>query len=234
MWVAGADACKAGWVCAAQETVSGTLRFAVVMEVRDLIELLPQPVILCIDIPIGLPDRGARECDRLARSVLGWPRRNSVFPAPVRPALIAAGREEASRITQLVDGRRVSAQGWALYEKIREVDALLGSIPEAQQRIREVHPEVSFWAWNHEQAIQEGKKTRAGREIRLRLVEGWLGNGVLTRARAGRAKHDVGDDDILDAIAALWTAARLAMGAARTLPESPVTDATGLRMEIVY
>ena len=42
------------------------------------------------------------------------------------------------------------------------------------------------------------------------------------------------DDDIQDAIAALWTAHRLARGEAKSLPEHPPTDSTGLPMRIVY
>ena len=40
--------------------------------------------------------------------------------------------------------------------------------------------------------------------------------------------------DILDAFAALWTAERIAAGRARTLPEQPPMDDTGLPMRIVY
>lgn len=79
-----------------------------------------------------------------------------------------------------------------------------------------------------------GKKTQAGKADRRRLVEEWLGTEVLGSARDGHAKKHVADDDILDAIAALWTATRVACGEAETLPEAPPTDSTDLRMEIVY
>jgi predicted RNase H-like nuclease len=46
--------------------------------------------------------------------------------------------------------------------------------------------------------------------------------------------RDVADDDMLDAVAALWTATRLYEGTAETLPDEPPLDAAGLRMEIVY
>ena len=234
MWVAGADGCKRGWICASRNTSTGELRFELVDTTPALMKLIPQPEIVCVDIPIGLPDRGARECDRLARVLLGWPRRSSVFPAPVRPALTATGREEASQITARIDGRRVGAQAWALYAKVRAMDALLRGNADARRRIREVHPEVSFWAWNGQQSIQEGKKTPPGRKKRLRLVESWLGAGILDAARAGRTRRELGDDDILDAVAVLWTATRVATGSAQTLPEAPPLDAIGLRMEIVY
>jgi predicted RNase H-like nuclease len=157
-----------------------------------------------------------------------------VFPAPIRPALCAATRADASRITRQIDGRRVSAQGWQLYPKIRDVDALLESGRGARVRVLEVHPELSFRAWNAGRAIREGKKTRPGAEIRRRLADAWLGPDLLTRARNHVTRSEAADDDILDAVAALWTAVRFHAGQAVTLPPSPPTDATGLPMAITY
>jgi predicted RNase H-like nuclease len=221
-------------VCASRNTTTQEIRFEILATAGALLHLIPRPEILCVDIPIGLPERGARECDRLARALLGWPRRSSVFPAPIRPALEAADREEASRITARIDGRRVPCQAFGLFAKIRAMDELLRTNPEARERIREVHPELSFWAWNGRQAIRESKKTRAGKQSRLRLVDAWLGPGVLEAARVGSRRSELADDDILDAVAVLWTATRIAAGTARILPDGPRGDATGLRMEIVY
>jgi predicted RNase H-like nuclease len=234
MWLAGIDGCKAGWICASRNTSTGELRFDLMASAAALLDLPHHPEVLCIDIPIGLPDCGGRECDREARRLLGRPRGSSVFPAPIRPALKASTREEASRITERADGRRVGAQAWALHPKIRAVDELLASRSEARTRLREVHPEVSFWAWNEGRAIQAGKKTPDGKKARLRLVEAWLSPGLLDVLRKNHRAQDVGDDDVLDAIAALWTAARVADGSALTLPAPPPLDAVGLRMEIVY
>ena len=41
-------------------------------------------------------------------------------------------------------------------------------------------------------------------------------------------------DDVLDAMAAAWTASRFAQGLAGRLPSNPTTDARGLRMEMVF
>jgi len=49
----------------------------------------------------------------------------------------------------------------------------------------------------------------------------------------GLRVKDVGDDDILDAFAALWSAERIPRGVSQSLPERPPTDRFGLRMEIV-
>jgi predicted RNase H-like nuclease len=232
--VAGADGCKLGWFRASRETETGELSFDAVVDVDELVVLAPVPSVVALDIPIGMTDEGPRECDREARRRLGWPRRNSVFPAPVRPALWAATREEANRLTAQRDGRRVGAQAWGLYKKIRSVDAWIASGKAPRGGIREVHPEVCFWAWNGCPPMAAGKKSPEGELERLALAERWLGEGVLEKARGQLPKADVANDDILDAIAALWSATRIEAGTAVTLPENPPADSAGLRMEIVY
>ncbi len=234
VWVAGADGCKKGWLRVSRETETAELCFHLIERSRDLVDCPPQPAVLTLDIPIGLPEAGQRDCDRRARKCLGSPRQSSVFPVPIRPALQAKDRGEASRITEIQDGRKVGVQSWALYEKIREVDELLQSSAEARQRIREVHPEICFWSWSGMRAMADRKKSHAGKTQRCKLAEEWLGPDVLISGRGNHPRKHVADDDILDAIAALWTATRIAQGVAQTLPEHPPIDSTGLPMEMVY
>jgi predicted RNase H-like nuclease len=105
--------------------------------------------------------------------------------------------------------------------------------------VREVHPELSFRAWNDGVPMAHSKRTAAGRaERRLRVAQ-WLGADLLTRAResaetGSHRKRDLADDDILDAVATLWTAHRIVDGRAVRLPDPPPRDALGLPMEIVY
>lgn len=232
-WLSGVDGCRAGWFRACREDLTGELRFGVVENVADLVRSAPYPTIVAVDIPIGLPERGSRACDVAARRCLGA-RRSSVFPAPVRAALAATSREEASEITCRIDGRRVAAQAWGISSKIRDVDAALTSGADLRAAIREVHPEVCFWAWNGGEPMSFAKKKKPGRAERIRLVEGWLGADIVERAREGYAKKELADDDVLDAIAALWTAHRIAAGTSVSLPERPPRDDENLPMQIVY
>jgi predicted RNase H-like nuclease len=59
-------------------------------------------------------------------------------------------------------------------------------------------------------------------------------SGLLEKARGTYLRREVADDDILDAIAALWTATRIITGKSETLPTNPPADAMGLRVETVF
>ena len=234
VWIAGADGCKSGWFRVSWETGTSKLRFHLIKQAQDLLKTPPQPKVLALNIPIGLTEKGQRDCDKQARQLLGWPRRTSVFPAPIRPALEAKNRIDASERTQAIDGRRVNVQTWAIFPKICEVDKFLQSNLEARKRVHEVHPEVSFYAWA-KGPMKASKKKRAGKLERRELVDGWLVPDAFDSARKEvPLKKHVSDDDILDAIAALWTANRINDGNNETLPPKPQTDAKGLRMKIVY
>ena len=112
--VAGVDGCKGGWFCAAKDAGTDSIWFGVYDNAKLLLQQQPEPLIIAIDIPIGLPEAGPRMCDIEARKLLG-PRRSSVFPAPIRPALQGNTRKEADLISRQVDGRGVPAQAFAIY-----------------------------------------------------------------------------------------------------------------------
>ncbi len=152
----------------------------------------------------------------------------------MRVALTASSREEASAITSAIDGRRVGAQAWGIYRKVREVDDQMRNNERAREVVREVHPEICFWAWAGRDPMKHSKRDSAGRAERLALVEAWLGAGVMERARGAISRGQLADDDILDACAALWTANRIQVGVAETLPASPPVDACGLPMQMVF
>ncbi len=187
---------------------------------------------LAIDIPIGLSDAAPRACDQLARRMLGR-RACCVFSAPIRPALHAPNRAGASRITTAADGRGVGCQAWNIYPKIREVDALLTAERRLQKRVFEVHPEVSFSAWNGA-PIADRKKSPVGLKARITLIDRYYGTGSFEAVRARCPRGDVQSDDITDAFAALWSAERIHFHKAVVLPDPPQVDSAGLPMRIVY
>jgi hypothetical protein len=87
--IAGVDGCRAGWIALIECTETRSITARVFLTFRDLVTAL-DAIVIAIDIPIGLTDSGARQCDHLARRHLGSKRGSSVFPAPIRPALAAS------------------------------------------------------------------------------------------------------------------------------------------------
>ncbi len=139
---------------------------------------------------------------------------------------------QAGQIGAQVDGRKLSRQTWAILPKIREVDQFLRADVSRQQWVREVHPEVSFQAWNDSKAMINRKKSLAGRAEREALVDRAYG-AAYRSAQCFLPRGAYGNDDLLDAFAALWTAERFVNGTALSLPAIPPVDSCGLRMEMI-
>lgn len=232
--ISGVDACKGGWICIFKDLVSGEVVSEVYRLIVQLVDRSPRPEVLALDIPIGLTNSGPRECDIIARRLLGHPRRSSVFPAAIRPALEAQDRKQADEITRSIDGRGVGAQAFGLYARIREVDAIMRSYAQARGRIYEVHPELCFMAWNGGKPIKESKKSHLGMSIRQELIQSPFGKRAMQFIRQAHQPSVVADDDIYDAFAALWTAERIQSGVAQVVPNPPGIDASGIQMGIWY
>ena len=231
--VAGVDGCKKGWFCVTKNLCAGDINSAVYSDAKSLLQQQPEPLIIAIDIPIGLTEAGPRICDIEARKLLG-PRRSSVFPAPIRPALQGNTRQEADLISRQVDGRGVPAQAFAIYSKIRDLDRILSAKPQLQERIKEVHPEVCFWAWNDKEAMPNTKKSKEGKAQRRALINQVFGTETVNKIRAEYQRSIVSTDDIHDAFVALWTAERIFEGKAGVIPDPSPLDAMGIYMEMWY
>ena len=181
------------------------------------------PVVVGIDIPIGLPDATAREADRLARTELPPGRKSSVFPTPVRSSVLADTWPEANAANKEATGKGLSHQGFNLCRKIAEVDAWVLAGPGVV--VVEVHPEVSFAALGADTA--PSKRSAAGSGVRREALRR---AGLLLPEQlrgSGWAR-----DDALDACAVAWTARRVAAGEARRLPDPPEVFADGIAAAI--
>ena len=169
----------------------------------QLLGNLPNAEAVGVDIPIGLPEEGLRAADVAARKFVG-PRRSSVFPTPPRAALTAATYAEARKVLT-----SLSAQSFALGKKILEVERCL------EERVFEVHPEVSFAALA-DHHLRYSKRSWNGQMERRRLLS-TAGIALPDELTTGEAAAD----DVLDAAIASWSAARKARGEAATLPPDP-------------
>ncbi len=236
-WIAGVDGCPAGWIAVLRPLEGDGFRVLLAPRLDGIVDAPEAPVSVAVDMPIGLPEavgEGGRAPERLVRPLLGQ-RQSSVFSVPSRRAVFAGDYLEACRIAQETSTppRKVAKQAFHIFPKIREVDLMLRSRPELAARIHECHPEVAFRTMLGT-ALPVAKKVRGrpnpeGLAFRRRLLaEQGFPQALLDMAPPRGAAAD----DLLDACAAAWTAARIARGEAASYPEPPARDAHGLPMAI--
>jgi predicted RNase H-like nuclease len=200
--VVGVDGYRKGWV--AVRLVDGRFGGAFVRPALSQIASEASAVsAIAVDIPIGLPEPGqTRSADRAAREFLR-PRASVVFATPSRAVVEAQDYDEARRLHP-----GTTRQAFALVAKIREADA----VAPADERMHEVHPEVSFRALSG--LVLPPKKTWAGFHARIEALSavGIVLPGDLPAAGVAAV------DDVVDAAGAAWSADRIARGVAETLP----------------
>jgi predicted RNase H-like nuclease len=198
MYVVGVDGTKGGWVGIALDRDGRVAADLVLRPIRSDFRELREASVIAVDVPIGF---GPRQADGAARRFLAGAA-STVFTTPTRAVLeVPFG-----------PGLGVSAQSHALGPRIIHVTELA----LADNRIYEVHPEVSFRAMNRGRPLQHRKKSSGGALERIEL---------LRRQGIELSRLDVSSsaplDDVLDAAAAAWSAYRIAAGTARSLPDEP-------------
>ena len=258
----GVDGCKGGWIGVGLDD-SGKACVKVREAFSDLVDCFGDACVILVDIPIGLPeDTTPRACDIEARKKLGRKRLAAVFPAPPRPFVdkvaltpdwdwtAAHGKPFQEAFAEANKWHRekfrnkgLAAQAFGIAPKIAEMDEFMRTRDAASPEIREVHPEICFWALNEQQPMSHKKSNSEGREERLATlrrcaqdINGIDVDAIFKKARDKWTKTRVADDDILDALAAAITAKIVSQNGDRlgTLPENPQTDSKGLPMEMVY
>lgn len=236
-WVAGVDGCPAGWAVVLRRLDgAGECAFTVMPDFAAIIADPRRPVVIAVDMPIGLPDRvgpGGRGPEREVRRHLGE-RQSSVFSVPSRAAVMEEDyrRSCAVAVRTSEPPRKVSKQCFHLFPKIREIDRLM--TPALESRVYEAHPELAFWRLNGERPMALPKKVkgrphppgldeRTGLLLRHGYDRGFLGQPL---------PRGVGGDDLIDAAVLALTAAHIALGEGRSFPTVPERDGKGLRMAI--
>jgi predicted RNase H-like nuclease len=197
MRVAGIDGTKGGWVVI--ELENG--RFAAARVLRPIetrFDKLPDCQVLGIDVPIGFgpraADAAAREFLRGATSSVFTTSSRDLYEQPYGPGL------------------GLSAQSHALGPRVIHTTRLA----ETDNRLREVHPEVSFRAMNGAAPLRYRKKSAGGVIERIQLLRV---HGIELDALGEAATMPI--DGVLDAAAAAWSAMRIGTGHARSLPDPP-------------
>ncbi len=244
----GVDGCSAGWFSVGLCT-TGVYELMGFFAFEDLLNYYKKAKLILVDIPIGLPKGekdagGGRDFERKAKEKLR-PYGPRVFFTPTRYSVDKAKQSSgsynevyniANKAEREATGSGLSPLSFSLVDKIHEVDTLL---PRQTPRVREVHPEICFWALNGKRALVS-KHTPAGVKDRIAVLDNvlndveWNTDDILKKARRKYQDKYVADHDILDALAAAVTAYRGHLDQFQTLPATPTQDERGLTMEMVY
>jgi len=157
-----------------------------------------------------------------------------VFPAPCRTAIYAESYERANVINKKMTGRGLSLQTWNIIPKIREVDMLLSNDESARLKVREIHPEICFWALAG-YPMEHSKKRREGLLERIQVLKSIYPHtdDIIRQALSTYRRREVARDDILDALSAAVTA-MVGVQKLVSISEEPEFDSRGLRMEIMH
>lgn len=225
--IIGIDGCKSGWF-SIWENQDKSIHSAVFSNLNELKNFFKNEsqLILGIDMPVVLSEVIPRQADQLARKLLSK-KASSVFTAPTPEMLDQPNYEKASLVSKRLFGKSMSLQSWYLFPKIKDVQTM---IHHEDMQIYEIHPELSFRAMNNEQVILESKKTQEGFALRNALLSMHFKNFIFEDIRNQHARKDVMDNDILDALAVLWSAKRIQSNQASYLPQAPEKP----NMQIVY
>jgi predicted RNase H-like nuclease len=199
----------------------------VLRALADVIDYRPSFLNIVIYAPIGIPDKpfgGYRKCDLDARDLLGWPRKTAIAKVPCRDALYAPNMAAAQRIEPWITPLSYRRFAW-----LREVDTEIHAYH--QRRIFSGHPELSVLLVNQDAAASTSSFWSDGPAERLALFQDRLPG--LRAISMAKAPEGASLRHVLNAAALLWTARRIAGRAITRLPQDPVWDDEGRRIELV-
>lgn len=230
-FVVGIDWMKPYWLAAEIQGAEISIRkLSNISEINDY--YLTADAVL-IDIPVGLPENkeeNAARPDCEARNYLPTNRKPTIFPVPCRQAINTESYAEASAENGRVLGKKLTSQSYAFSKMVRQVDGFLLEEKYWQNRLVESHPEVAFQRLNGDNGLQHSKHTEAGIQERIAILQRYGVDSVPLFAEFTPKQYE----DVLDAVYLAVTAKLGCENGFQTIPENPICDSRGLKMQMVF
>lgn len=234
--IAGVDGCRTGWLVALGERwpCLGLPELRVCPDFAAVLRATESCDIVVVDMPIGLMAEAAgRECDRLAKQLLGPRAASRVFWPPPRGALVATTPREFQRLHRDLTGTGAGIPVWGIVPKLLDVDRSL--TPRLQERVREFHPEL---VWRRLAGrVLWSKHSAQGLAEREEILAKYVREITAQASCFADRRKGVRRDDVLDAVVGLAAAQSIVDGREppHRLPAQDVpVDGVGRRMEIWY
>lgn len=226
----GADGCKGGWITAIIS--KDNLKIEKFTSLLEAVKKYPDFDEFLVDMVIGLQSNSNHvRPDTYARKIIRE-RSSTVFPAPCRQAVYAKTIADAYQENERVLGKKFTPLTVGIIPKILEVDTFLQNNPQYKNKIKESHPEVCFARLNGS-TILSRKSEMDGMEERIRLLKQYIPELNLHMVSALTKSMKCSIDDIVDAICLAVTANLVSQGRFEVIPENPMSDETGLLMQMV-
>ena len=186
-----------------------------------------------IDIPVGLPENepeNAARPDREARNHLPTDRKPTIFPVPCRQAINKVSYADASAENERVLGKKLTRQSYAFAKMVRQIDEFLLEEKYWQNRLVESHPEVAFQMLNSGNGLRYSKHTEAGIQERIAILQRYGVDPTPLFAEFTPKQYE----DVLDALCLAVSAKLGCENGFQTIPENPICDSRGLKMQMVF
>lgn len=225
----GVDGCKGGWIAAVIR--KGDLELYKFGSLDEITAELPFDACL-IDMVIGLQGNEEQlRPDDMARKILKG-RASTVFSAPCRKAVYGKTKEERIEANIQVLHKKFSRQTDSIIPKIREVDEFLQANTQYKNRLQESHPEVCFARLNGG-VLHTSKHDMEGIKERAMVISDFLPGITAEWITENARKMKCNADDITDSICLAIVANMLMQGKTESIPSEPMTDDTGLLMQMI-
>ena len=226
----GVDGCKGGWIAAILN--QGELKIDKFNTINDIVNEYPHFDEFFVDMVIGLPSsKNHIRPDTYARQIIKE-RASTIFPAPCRQAVYARTVADAYEENERVLGKKFTPLTVGIFPKIRELDSFFQDNQKYKNVIKESHPEVCFARLNGSTMLSK-KSQIDGIEERIHLLRKYLPELSLTKLTALEKCLKCNIDDIVDALCLAVSANIAAQGYFEIIPETPMSDETGLLMQMV-
>lgn len=115
---------------------------------------------------------------------------------------------------------------------MREIDVFFQDNPQYKNIIKESHPEVCFAKLNGSTVLSK-KSELDGMEERIRILSNYITDLSLNKIALVAKNFRCNIDDIVDAICLAVTANIIWQGDYEVIPECPMEDETGLKMQMI-
>jgi predicted RNase H-like nuclease len=228
--IAGVTPCPGGWLVLPARLAGVTVVAEEAFVLRTLLDVLdhrPRFDFAGINAPMGWRDEPGgkfRECDELAREMVGWPRMVGIPPVPSRAALKAPTPDDAMRLEPWLTRDDFRRFRW-FREAERDIQ------PFHQRSWFSANPDLSFVVMNGDQPLRTSPFHEDGVVERIELIRKRLPgvDEVVSRT----PPQGAGLHHMLQAASMLWTGRRASGRAVNRLPLDPNWDEAGMRMELV-